>query len=65
VDLHSTIRVLLVTIALLLGTVAALTAGIVAGIGGSSVAVAVQRGAVTFVGTVSLTLAAMAALGAL
>ncbi len=53
------------TIALLLGTVAALTAGIVAGIGGSSVAVAVQRGAVTFVGTVSLTLAAMAALGAL
>lgn len=62
---HSTIRVLLVTIALLLGTVGGLVASILSGIGGPFSVTAVRHGAVAFAGTVSLTLAVMAAAGAL
>jgi hypothetical protein len=54
-----------VTIALLLGTVGGLVASILSGIGGPFSVTAVRHGAVAFAGTVSLTLAVMAAAGAL
>lgn len=61
-DIHSTIRALLVAIALLLGTVAGLAGGILAKAGGASNTAAIRQGAIAFASAVSLTLAVMAAL---
>lgn len=65
VDPHSIIRVLLVTIALLLGTVSGLVVGILSSLGGSPGPLAARHGGVALGGTMTLVLAVMAALGLL
>lgn len=61
----STVRILLVVVAGLVGVIAGLVAGMLARSGGASVSVAVTRGGVGFAGSVSLALLVESSLGLL
>ncbi|MER5482351.1 hypothetical protein ACWGVR_02165 [Streptomyces xanthophaeus] len=59
------VRVLLMGLAVMLGVIVGMTAGLLAWLGGSSTPVAIRHGGVGFGGTVTLAILIMTALGLL